>query len=63
MLIILLADYRGVLTNERYYTAGQHDIDDDTAAALVAAGRAEYVTPPEPEPVAKTKTTKRSARP
>ena len=49
----LLQDYRGVLTGERFYPAGQHDLDDATAAALIAAGRAVPVAPepkPEPEP-------------
>ena len=51
MKIQLLADYRGVLTGEVFYPAGEHDLDDKTAAALVAAGRAVLVDePPAPEP-------------
>lgn len=66
MKIKLLADYRGVLTAERFYTAGEHDFDENTAAALVAAGRAEYVEQPEPEPepepAKKTTATRKRAR-
>ena len=50
MKIQLLADYRGVLTGEVFYPAGEHDLDDKTAAALVAAGRAVLVVAPEPQP-------------
>ena len=51
MKINLLSDYRGVLTGEVFYSAGQHDLDDKTAAALIAAGRAVLVDePPAPKP-------------
>jgi len=44
MQVLLLVDYRGVLTNETYYTAGNYAIPTDMekahAAALVASGRA-----------------------
>jgi hypothetical protein len=43
MKIKLLADYRGVLTDEEYYTAGVYDLPDEQAKALVDAGRAETV--------------------
>ena len=62
MKIKLLADYRGVLTGEQFYTAGEHDLEEGTASALVAAGRAEYIDAPEPEPAAPTKTTKRNTK-
>lgn len=40
-----LQDYRGVLTEEQYYTAGAvASFPDGRAAALVQAGRAERVT-------------------
>lgn len=39
-----LVDYRGVLTNELYYRAGDIlDVTADQAARLVGAGRAEYI--------------------
>ena len=41
MKVNLLADYRGVLTDERFYPAGVHDLPSDQAEALVNAGRAE----------------------
>ncbi len=63
MKIHLYADYRGVLTGEVFYAAGEHDLAEGTAVALVAAGRAEYVDEPEPEPTpAPTKTTKRNTK-
>ena len=62
MKIHLYADYRGVLTGERFYAAGEHDLDEGAAIALVAAGRAEYIDAPEPEPAAPTKTTKRNTK-
>lgn len=62
MRINLLNDYRGVLTGEQFYTAGEHDLEEGTASALVAAGRAEYIDVPEPEPAAPTKTTKRNTK-
>jgi len=44
MKVLLLTDYRGVLTNEQFYTAGSYAVPADMpkahAAALVAAGRA-----------------------
>jgi hypothetical protein len=57
--IRFLADYRGVLTQERFYQAGAVVEDDSlNAPALVAAGRAEYVQDePEPKPAAPTKRT------
>jgi hypothetical protein len=61
MRINLFNDYRGELTREFYYRAGVLDVDADIAAALVEAGRAEYVAP-EPEPAAPVKITKRGAR-
>lgn len=54
--IRFLVDYRGVLTGENYYQAGDV-VEHHNAAALVAEGRAEYVKAekpaPEPEPVEK----------
>ena len=58
----LYADYRGVLTGERFYAAGEHDLDEGAAIALVAAGRAEYIDEPEPEPKPKTTATKRNTK-
>ncbi len=44
MKIRFIVDYRGLLTGERYYRAG--DVADlDNATALVDEGRAEYVQP------------------
>ena len=43
MKVNLLADYRGVLTDERFYPAGVHDLPDGQANAMVDAGRAELV--------------------
>ena len=44
MKIELKADYRGVLTDERFYRAGVLEVDvdipEDDAAALIHAGRA-----------------------
>ena len=48
MKINLLADYRGYLTNEQYYTKGEHDLPASIAGALVAAGRAELIEPDAP---------------
>lgn len=75
MIINLLSDYRGVLTKEVYFTAGQYSIPDDMpesyANELVKAGRAEIVEEAKPEPIAepesrdslpKTTTTKRTTR-
>ena len=51
MKINLLADYRGILTNEQYYLAGEHDLPAGIAQALVDEGRAESLEKaPEPEP-------------
>lgn len=64
MKILLLADYRGVLTGERFYPAGEHDLDEAIASALIAAGRAVLVTSepePEPEPVKPTRRRKKAA--
>lgn len=41
-MIIFTVDYRGVLTNEVYYKAGTVTAHE-SAAALVSAGRAEYI--------------------
>jgi hypothetical protein len=62
MKIKLYADYRGVLTNERFYPAGELDVDDAIAGQLVEAGRAEYINPPAPEPEQPTKITKRTRK-
>ena len=43
MKINLLNDYRGVLTDEIYYLAGEHDLPDEQAKALLEAGRAKPV--------------------
>ena len=52
MKVLLLADYRGVLTGEQYYEAGEHDLPAGIAQALVNDGRAESLEPdPQPEPV------------
>jgi hypothetical protein len=52
MKIQLFHDYRGVLTGERYYVAGEYSIPgtmlEMDAKALVAGGHAEYVDEPEP---------------
>lgn len=62
MRIRLTADYRGVLTGERFYQAGEYEAGDEMppahAAALVEAGRAELleadpVGPPQPTRVSK----------
>ena len=54
MKINLLADYRGVLTDELFYSAGVHDLPDAIASSLVDAGRA--------EPLIKPKSTRRVSR-
>jgi hypothetical protein len=50
MRIDLLSDYRGVLTHEDYYPAGQYDVPgmmpDAHAEALLKAGRAVVVKTP-----------------
>lgn len=50
MRIRFLVDYRGVLTDERYYKAGSI-VDLPKSAALVAEGRAEFMTPAPPAPL------------
>lgn len=60
MKVKLLADYRGVLTGEAFYAAGEHELSDDMAQALINGGRAELVKPA-PKPAPKT-VTKRAAR-
>lgn len=65
MQINLLSDYRGVLTEETYYTAGQYTIPDDMpeayAANLISNDRAVVVGEPKPRPGnQKTVITKRS---
>jgi hypothetical protein len=47
MKINLLQDYRGVLTAEVYYLAGEHDLPEGVAQALIDDGRAELVEEPE----------------
>jgi hypothetical protein len=50
-------DYRGHLTNENYYTAGTVAFfAEGAAAALVEAGRAVVVLPPQTPPEAETTT-------
>jgi hypothetical protein len=63
MKIKLLADYRGVLTGEAYYKAGEHEMPEKVAQALVKAGRATSVNEPEPAPKPKTTRTKRASKP
>jgi hypothetical protein len=60
MKVKLLQDYRGVLTNEAFFTAGEHDMADDMARALVNDGRAEALEP-SAKPAPKT-ITKKAAR-
>lgn len=60
MRIRLLVDYRGVLTEEEYYTAGEYiipgDMPDAFAENLISAGRAVVVEPkPAPRVSRKTK--------
>ena len=58
-----LVDYRGVLTGEKFFKTDETAVFDDAmASALIDAGRAELVQEPEPEPVEKTTTTKRTRR-
>jgi hypothetical protein len=65
MKINLLVDYRGVLTGERFYTAGEYEIGagvpltEDQAKALIAAGRAVEVKPARRASRKRTTTTKR----
>lgn len=52
MKIIFLTDYRGVLTNERYYLKGDSaDMPDAFASALVKANRATFEEVAQPAPV------------
>lgn len=53
MKINLLNDYRGVLTSEQFLTAGEHDLPDGMAQALIDEGRAEAIE--EKKPAAKKK--------
>lgn len=73
MRIKLLADYRGRLSGEQFYPAGEYDAPDqmpqEVAEGLVAHGRAELVEQaqpepePEPKPAAKPRTrSKRGGR-
>lgn len=68
MKIKLLADYRGVLTGEEYYTAGTYavpgEMPEGHAAALVAAGRAVEEQPAEDAepPARRTSRTKRQRK-
>lgn len=52
MKIQFLTDFRGRETGERFFQAGQVvELDDDTAAGLIANRRAVSAEPaPEPEP-------------
>lgn len=54
MRIRLLADYRGRLSGEQFYPAGEYDAPDqmpqEVAEGLVAHGRAELVEQAQPEP-------------
>jgi hypothetical protein len=66
MRINLLGDYRGVLTDEEYYTAGQYEtpgmMPDAHAKNLLGAGRAVALDAPEvAEPVRRVSRTKRKA--
>lgn len=67
--IKFLVDYQGVLTYERFYSAGcVEEFDGVNADALVSAGRAEYVIdepvqakPPQVKPAAKRRRNKKAA--
>lgn len=49
--IKFVADYRGVLTRELFYGAGDIvEFDNHDAEVLVAAGRAEYLEPVDAAP-------------
>ena len=65
MKIRLFSDYRGVLTNEVFYLAGEHVLPDGVAQALIKASRAVAVEPEveEPTPKPKTTRTKRTRKP
>ena len=66
MRIKLLADYRGVLTDERFYTAGEYAIPGDMpeaqAQALIAAQRAEEIEKAPPDNQKRTITKRSRAR-
>jgi len=49
MKIKLLVDYRGVLTEEQYFVAGEYDMPDKWAIGLIAEGRAESLEPERPD--------------
>ena len=70
MKIRLLADYRGVATEEHFYVAGEYeagvDMPESHALALIADKRAEEIEPaqveaPKPSRTANPKTTRRRA--
>ena len=70
MKINLLSDYQGVLTNEVFYLAGEHDVPDGVAQALIKAGRAlsldaqlAHATEQEAVPKPQTTRTKRTRKP
>ena len=53
LTVRFVADYRGVLTGERYYQSGAvADFADVTAQALIGAGRVQLVAPPVTEHLA-----------
>lgn len=53
MMVRFLVDYRGVLTNERFYRAGELlEIDEERGRALVSGGRAEEANEMRNYPVA-----------
>jgi len=54
MLVRFLQDYRGKLSDEVFYRAGD-EADLSSAKALVDAGRAEFVEAPDEKPPAKSK--------
>ena len=64
MRIRLLADYRGILSGELFFLAGEYEtpagMSEDVARALVDAGRAELLEDdPTPAPKPRTTRTKR----
>lgn len=66
MKIRLLADYRGILSDERYFTAGDYEAPDQMpehiAEALVDAGRATVLEAEPPAPKPRTTRTKRQTK-
>lgn len=64
MKVRFVVDYRGVLTGEQWFQAGQEaEIADLQAEQLIADGRAEAVKPaPKPEPKQEPEPPKRSTR-